>query len=353
MTEIIQIDPIHPQKDPIERAAALLRAGQVVAFPTETVYGLGANALDADAVEKIFLAKDRPAYDPLIVHLKGYEWLPQVVREVHPNVPQLAARFWPGPLTLILPRQPVIPDRVTAGLDTVAVRVPAHPVAQALLAAADLPVAAPSANRFGYTSPTIAAHVLADLGGRIPLILDGGPTQIGVESTVLDLTRPVPTILRPGGITREALESVLGQVELARQPGPEEAAQPSPGLLPRHYAPHAHLVLFRSSFSQALPALRGRVQAALAAGRKIAILLQEEDLPALLDLRQKVELRVLSRRDDLLTFSQNLYAALRDLDQIGADEVFVCTLPDTGLGLAINNRLTKAAAEVISLPHTI
>lgn len=350
MTELLPIDPHAPQESAIQKAAGLLRGGQVVAFPTETVYGLGANAFDAAAVEKIFQAKERPAYDPLIVHLSGYDWLPRVAR-LRPStaaiVSRLSKRFWPGPLTLVLPRHPAISNRVTAGLETVAVRVPSHPVALALLAAAAFPIAAPSANRFGYTSPTTAAHVLADLGGRIPLILDGGPTPIGVESTVLDLTQSTPTILRPGGVTREALQAVLGRVALAQSPKPDDAAPPSPGLLPRHYAPRAHLVLFQGGFAQAAEALRKRAQTSLAAGRKIALLLQEEDLPAMLHLRKQAALRVLSRRGDPLTFSRNLYAALRDLDQIGIEEILVCTLPEEGLGLAVNNRLTKAAAEVI------
>ena len=189
-TRVLPVDPQQPEPEVIAQAAQLIRAGEVVAFPTETVYGLGADAWRAEAVQRIFAAKERPAYDPLIVHLADATWLPQAVKHAPPVARELAARFWPGPLTLVLPRGERIPDIVTAGGETVAVRVPAHPVALALLHAAEAPIAAPSANRFGHVSPTRAEHVLADLDGRIPLILDGGPTPVGVESTVLSLATP-------------------------------------------------------------------------------------------------------------------------------------------------------------------
>ncbi len=349
MTRVLPVDPHHPQPDRIAQAAALLQAGELVAFPTETVYGLGANALDATAVSKIFAAKERPAYDPLIVHLHEADALPRVVRAVPALAWRLAERFWPGPLTLILPRAAAVPTAVTAGLETVAVRVPAHPVALALLRAAALPVAAPSANRFGYTSPTTAAHVLADLEGRIPLVLDGGPTQIGVESTVLDLTADQPTILRPGGVTREALEAVLGPVRLARQPAAEETAVPSPGLLPRHYAPHAHLVLFAGPPLAVRNAMQRRLEAALRAGQRVGLLLTEADRPLFAPWAGRARLEILGPAEDPAAFGQALYAALRRLDAAETEIVLAHTLPPRGLGLAINNRLHKAAAEVVRL----
>ena len=222
-TEVLKIDPTCLAEPLIAQAAEVLRAGGLVAFPTETVYGLGANALDADAVKGIFAAQERPAYDPLIVHLAEAAELPQVTVGIPPAAWTLAANFWPGPLTLVLPRRTEVPPEVTAGGGTVAVRVPLHPVAQALIRAAGVPVAAPSANRFGHLSPTCAEDVLADLEGRIDLVLDGGPTSVGVESTVLSLVTSVPTILRPGGVSREALENVLGSVELF--PGPASSGQ--------------------------------------------------------------------------------------------------------------------------------
>ncbi|MCX6068769.1 MAG: L-threonylcarbamoyladenylate synthase, partial [Chloroflexi bacterium] len=239
MTKLLTAD-----SNTIAEAAQIIRAGGLVAFPTETVYGLGANALDLNAVGKIFTAKGRPAADPLIVHLSGLDQITRLVRSVSPAAQTLAETFWPGPLTLILPKLPEVPDLVTSDLDTVAVRVPDHPVALALIQAAGLPIAAPSANRFGHTSPTTAQHVFHDLDGRIDLILDGGATSIGVESTVLDVSSNPPRILRPGGVTREMLESVIGPVTVLGQRKKPEKGLPSPGLLEKHYAPRAEMLLF-------------------------------------------------------------------------------------------------------------
>ncbi|HSD28827.1 MAG TPA: L-threonylcarbamoyladenylate synthase, partial [Vicinamibacteria bacterium] len=202
-----------PADDPlaIAEAAAILRRGGLVAFPTETVYGLGADAFNVDAVARIFAAKARPRFDPLIVHLAGAEVLPRVVRSAPVAASALAARFWPGPLTLILPKADAVPDLVTAGLDTVGVRVPDHPAARALIEAAGAPIAAPSANPFGYVSPTTAVHVAEQLGDRVDAVLDGGPCRVGVESTILSLTSETPVVLRPGGVTREELERALGR----------------------------------------------------------------------------------------------------------------------------------------------
>src|SRR5438105_12731938 len=216
-TEIIRINPIHPELPLIEHAAALLRADELVVFPTETVYGLGANALQPEAVERIFAAKGRPFSDPLIVHIAEQNTLETLVTHLPPQALQLAQVFWPGPLTLILPASSRVPKLVTAGLSTVAVRVPRHPVALTLIRAAGFPIAAPSANRFMHVSPTTAQHALADLNGRVPLILDGGPCEVGVESTVLNLCSAVPTILRPGGVSLEALRAVLPEVQLPQQ----------------------------------------------------------------------------------------------------------------------------------------
>src|SRR5512133_768452 len=244
MTKLLETPADYPNPNAIAEAAETIRNGGLVAFPTETVYGLGANALDVDAVGRIFTAKGRPAADPLIVHLSGLDQITRVVRSVSPEAQKLAETFWPGPLTLILPKRPAVPDLVTSELDTVAVRVPNHPVALALIQAAGVPIAAPSANRFGHTSPTTAKHVLHDLDGRIDIILDGGSASIGVESTVLDLSTTPPRILRPGGVTREMLESVIGPVTVLGQRKKPELGLPSPGLLEKHYAPHAEMILF-------------------------------------------------------------------------------------------------------------
>src|SRR5947209_5623155 len=212
-TEVVKVNPIHPDESVIEHAAGLLKAGQIVVFPTETVYGLGGDAFQPAVLERIFAAKGRPFSDPLIVHIADESALELLTATVPEQAERLAQKFWPGPLTLILPRGPRVPRMVTAGLETVAIRMPRHPVALALIRALASPIAAPSANRFMHVSPTTAQHALADLAGRVPVILDGGPCQVGVESTVLDLCSEQPTILRPGGVSLEALRSVLPDVQ--------------------------------------------------------------------------------------------------------------------------------------------
>ncbi|MDQ2807830.1 MAG: L-threonylcarbamoyladenylate synthase, partial [Chloroflexota bacterium] len=243
-TAIWAVDPQHPDAALLAQAGALLRAGELVAFPTETVYGLGANALDPGAVARIFAAKERPAADPLIVHIADLSGLAEVAADWSDLVAPLAAAFWPGPLTLVLPRGPAVPLAVTAGGATVAVRMPAHPIALGLIRAAGVPIAAPSANRFTRPSPTRAADVAADLDGRLPLILDGGPTQHGVESTVLDLTCSPPRLLRPGAIPLEQLRALLPNVATTAPAAPNGEIARSPGTLLKHYAPQAELWLF-------------------------------------------------------------------------------------------------------------
>ncbi|MFN4218128.1 MAG: L-threonylcarbamoyladenylate synthase [Candidatus Bipolaricaulia bacterium] len=236
-TEILSAD-----EAALEQAAQIIRSGGLVAFPTETVYGLGADALNENAVRKIFIAKDRPPDDPVIVHIAHVHQLALLARHIPQKVWDLTGRFWPGPLTLVLPKTERVPAVTTGGLGTIAVRAPAHPVAKRLIELSGCPIAAPSANRFGRPSPTTAQHVLEDLDGRIDLILDGGPTPIGVESTVLDLTQDPPMILRPGGVTLEALQEILGEVRLLSSSA-SEAAKRSPGTRWRHYAPKAKLIL--------------------------------------------------------------------------------------------------------------
>src|SRR5208282_3762580 len=232
-----------PTADPekIDHAAHLLRAGRLVAFPTETVYGLGANALDAAAVARIYAVKRRPLTSPLIVHVASTEMAQSLVADWPEAAERLARVFWPGPLTLVVKKQPAIPDIVTAGLSTVAVRMPAHPIAQALILAARIPLAAPSANRFTELSPTTADHVRHSLGSEVDLILDGGPCQFGIESTVLSLAEAKPILLRPGGIPRIVLEAIIGPIALA--PEIQAGAHPSPGMHPRHYSPRTTLYL--------------------------------------------------------------------------------------------------------------
>ncbi len=340
-TEIISIDRDAPDSGIILRAVECLIRGGLVAFPTETVYGLGANAFDAAAVRKIFLAKGRPFADPLIVHLESMEDLTQVADDIPPAAEALGRRFWPGPLTLILPRKSAVPPEVSAGLDTVAARVPAHPVARALLQAAGFPIAAPSANRFGHTSPTAAAHVRHDLNGRVDLILDGGPTDWGVESTILDPLASPPVLLRPGGVSLAELEEVIGPVRTAR---PEERRNASPGRQARHYAPDARLILCAGTSPEEIAAAvaaaarrpRGRARnIGVLAASEVSARLDPADM-LICDLGPIGDLRGISRR---------LFAGLRDLEAAGAQIILAHRFPSEGLGAALNDRLSRAAEE--------
>ena len=325
-----QLLPATPEN--IALAADIIRHGGLVAFPTETVYGLGANALDAAAVARIFAAKERPAEDPLIVHLGGLDQLPRVARAVSPVAQALAATFWPGPLTLVLPKQPAVPPLVTSGLDTVAARVPDHPVAQALLAAAGVPVAAPSANRFGHTSPTTAQHVWHDLHDRIDIILDGGPTRIGVESTVLDVSTAPPRILRPGGVTAEMLEAVIGPVAVVSGAPTGDQGLPSPGLLEKHYAPQAELIFFQGSAARQALALE--LRAVLASGMTAGVLAWDADA----DTLGQAGAQVYPLGADLNSVARQLYAGLRWLDEQGMEVILCRVFGESGLGLAIRDR---------------
>lgn len=335
-----QLLPATPEN--ILRAAELVKNGGLVAFPTETVYGLGANALNADAVARIFIAKERPAHDPLIVHLSGFDQVSRVARAISPVAERLAKTFWPGPLTLVLPKQPAVPALVTSGLDTVAVRVPDHPVAQALLVAAGVPIAAPSANRFGHTSPTTAQHVWHDLHDRIDAILDGGPTPIGVESTVLDASVSPPRILRPGGVTLEMLESVIGPVAVASREVAGDQGLLSPGLLETHYAPRAELIFCQGS--AAAEALAAELAAALAAGRRVGVLALDAEVDAL----AQAGAVVYPLGADLSSVARRLYAGMRWLDAQGVDVILCRDLGAGGLGLAIRDRLTRAADKLVN-----
>jgi L-threonylcarbamoyladenylate synthase len=328
---------LRPALDPeaLAEAARRLHAGGLVAFPTETVYGLGAHAFDASAATRIFVAKGRPAHDPLIVHVADAEHVVDVAQPLEAHaaawLERLAQRFWPGPLTLVLARQRGLPDVVTAGLDSVAVRVPAHPAAQALLRASGLPIAAPSANPFGYVSPTTAQHVDDQLGAQVDLILDGGACAVGVESTIVTLLEPVPRLLRPGGIPREALEDTLG-LALGWAPGQHAApARPlAPGQLESHYAPATPLRLLEHA-ADILPAPTGRVG-----------LLAFERPPS--DAQAYAAIEVLAPDGRLETAAARLFAALRRLDALQLDGILAEPVPPEGLGLAIQDRLQRAAA---------
>lgn len=348
-TRRLVVDAAHPDAGVIREAASVLVAGGLVAFPTETVYGLGAHALDAVAVTGIFTAKGRPATDPLIVHVGAFTQVASVVRDVPAVAATLAARFWPGPLTLVLPKHPAVPAAVTAGLDSVAVRVPSHPVAQALLQAARVPVAAPSANRFSRPSPTRAAHVLADLDGRIDVVLDGGPTRVGVESTIVDLTVDPPVVRRPGGVPMSVLREVLPRLQLALHVAGETEAQLAPGQLLRHYAPTAALTLFLGDPAHVVASVAARTRAALGSGRRVGLLGPEEDLSALAPevaagaSAGRVVSAAAGSRRDVDRAAHELFEALRRLDAEGVDVIFATAPEGDALGPAIVDRLTRAA----------
>ena len=309
--------------DAVARAAAQLRAGGVVAFPTETVYGLGADATNDAAVARIFSIKNRPSFDPLIVHLAEPAALSTVVAACPDAARRLVARFWPGPLTVVLPKAERIPDIVTAGMPSVAVRVPAHDVARALIAAADRPIAAPSANPFGYVSPTTAAHVAAQLGDAVPTILDGGECRVGVESTIVSFLADVPVLLRPGAITLEMLEAELGPVRV----GVDTPLPTAPGQLPRHYAPHTPLEIIDDV---------GAIAPAARAGSALLTCAPVAETAGL------AHVEVLSPSGDLEVAAAHLFAALRALDGGGFRRVYAVAIPEVGIGRAIMDRLRRA-----------
>lgn len=340
----IRVDPRDPDPETIRRAAGTLRRGGLVAFPTETVYGLGAAALDPAAVARIFAAKGRPSYNPLIVHVADAGAARALAAEWSPAAERLADAFWPGPLTLVVPRRPGVPDAVTAGLPSVALRVPAHPVAHALLREAGIPVAAPSANRSTQVSPTTAAHVERSLGGRVELILDAGPTPVGIESTVVSLAGEVPTLLRPGTLSLDEVRGVVGEVEVAAASGGGRAARPSPGMLDRHYAPRAEVRLLRH------PADVDFVMVDPEDPTKLLLVQAKSAAPpertAVLSLARFTYPggpRVVLMPADAREYAARLYATLHRLDDDGFQRILVEEPPDTPEWDGVRDRLRRAA----------
>ncbi|HEX8832619.1 MAG TPA: L-threonylcarbamoyladenylate synthase [Abditibacteriaceae bacterium] len=324
--------PIFPLSDPdsatvIERAAALLQRGELVAFPTETVYGLGANALDSAAVQKIFEAKGRPSYNPLIVHVLDSEAARALTRHWPEAATRLTEAFWPGPLSLVLPKADCVPDIVTAGRDSVALRAPAHPVARQLLSASGLALAAPSANRFTEVSPTTAAHVEKALGDRIAMILDGGACDVGIESTVLDLTGEVPVLLRPGTLSQAALETEIGPIQHAARYA-SEASRPSPGMIERHYAPNAEVFLFNRNSCDGF-------QTKLAGAQRPGALIFP---PCPFDFTD-----IISMPETAEGYARELYRALHALDAAGCDLIFIEDVPTDIEWQGVRDRLRRSA----------
>ncbi len=331
------VDPASPDPQIMADAAARLRVGELVAFPTETVYGLGANALDPDAVARIFAAKGRPSYNPVIVHVPHTEAARRVVTQWPDSAARLAAAFWPGPLTLVLPKTADIPDAVSAGLPLIGVRVPAHPIALALLRAARVPVAAPSANKSNQLSPTIAEHVMRGLADIDGIVLDGGSCAVGIESTVVDLSGEHPVLLRPGGLSVAALESVLGSKvhRLAYVPSADEPRR-SPGALDRHYAPRAIVRMVPSGDAVALATT---IDSLRSDGAVIGVLAYSNfDLP----FRDDVVVRMLPSRAE--PYASVLFAALHELDNVGVVAIVVEAVPDLAIWDAVRDRLKRASS---------
>jgi L-threonylcarbamoyladenylate synthase len=338
-TQVIAVNPEQPEQAVIGQAAEILRRGGLVAFPTETVYGLGANALDPEAVQGIFNAKGRPARNPVIVHVQDADSVRSIAQTWPEDADKLADKFWPGPMTLVLPKKANVPATVTGGGPTVAVRVPAHPIAQALLRATEMPIAAPSANRSSQLSPTEAEHVLRDLEGRIQLILDGGPTPRGIESTVIDLSVPTPRLLRPGIIGVEAVEAVLGRrLDRVDRIGSKAVDQivPSPGLHGRHYSPYTPLELADTNECG-----RQRVDELSRGGHRVGWvpIVKRDEAFAL-----SPSVIVMPLFPDPISYQQRFYATLHALDVLRPERIVVTLPPDKPEWLAIRDRLLRAAA---------
>lgn len=325
----------------IQEVANLLRGGKVIAIPTETVYGLGANALDSNAVKKIFEAKGRPSDNPLIVHIATLDQLDELVTNVSDISRKLIDAFWPGPLTLVFHRKEGIPNVVTAGLSSVAVRMPAHPITLNIIKTANIPIAAPSANRSGKPSPTTAEHVLTDLKGLIDGIVDGGATGIGVESTVIDVSEEYPTILRPGGVTIEEIESVIGKVNVDPALINKSDKPKSPGMKYKHYAPQGFATILSGNEKRVVEEINHLAKKAMTEGKKVGILTLEEH-EHLIDSASLI--LSYGTKDNLYPLAEHLYDALRTFDHHEINVILIEGVEERGIGLTIMNRLKKAAS---------
>ena len=344
-TKCIQIDNVKARKEALYEAGELIRRGEVVAFPTETVYGLGANGLDADACAKIYQAKGRPSDNPLILHVANRSMIDQIAARIPEKAEKLIAAFCPGPITLILPRKAIVPDRITGGLATVGVRMPEHDVARALIAAAGVPIAAPSANISGRPSPTTAESVLVDMEGKIPMVLDGGACDFGVESTIVDATGDKAVILRPGAITKEMLEEVLGEGSVIIDPAlvGADSVPKAPGMKYTHYAPKAPLTLIEGMPTRMARAFQREVKRLQSEGHIVGVMASHEVLKELKELLPQELMADYGHQGNLPAIAANIYEALRSFDEKEADILLGEGTTSEGLGLAIMNRLHKAS----------
>lgn len=345
-TLVLTIEGNQQDQDKIQQAAQVLKEGGTVAFPTETVYGLGANGLDPKAVKKIYEAKGRPSDNPLILHIADKEEIKPLVASIPPVAEKLIEAFWPGPLTIIFEKSSIIPKEVTGGLNTVALRMPSHPIAHWLIKETRLPIAAPSANLSGKPSPTKAEHVIQDLTGRVDIIIEGDPSQIGLESTVVDITTPIPTILRPGGITYEDLQNLLGEVNI--DPGilddlGQQYQPKSPGMKYTHYAPAAPMTMIEGPTKAVVEKINALTKEYQLQGKKVGILATVETKD---DYRGDIVLS-LGQRDKPQSIASNLFDLLRQFDKEKVDVILAESISSQGIGFAIINRMTKAAGHRI------
>lgn len=343
-TEMIKLEGLTPEQEAgaYSRAAQVIRDGGLVAFPTETVYGLGANALDAEAAAKIYAAKGRPSDNPLIAHIARAEDLELLTASISPQARLLMKAYWPGPLTMIFKKTDAVPRGTTGGLDTVAVRMPDHPVARRLIQEAGVPIAAPSANISGKPSPTTADSTARDMDGRIEMILDGGPCRIGIESTIVDMTEEIPVILRPGFITFEMLTQLLGEVKVDQALDPKEWKHfhpKAPGQKYRHYAPKAPMTLVEGETKAVVEKIRALALDSERAGKKAGIICTDETR----DAYPRGTVRSIGSRDNLESVAHNLYEILRSFDETGVDVIYSEAFPEDQLGYAVMNRMIKAA----------
>lgn len=342
-TILAKVDLRQPEAmEIIQTAAKILQEGGLVAFPTETVYGLGGNGLDGTACEKIYIAKGRPSDNPLILHISEFEELNPIVREISPAAQKLMDAFWPGPLTMVFPKSDIVPEKATGGLDTVAVRFPNHPVARAIIKAAGLPIAAPSANSSGKPSPTRASHVEFDLNGKIDMIVDGGAAEWGLESTIVDVSGEVPMILRPGAVTKEMMEEVVGTVEIdpAILQKPAADLKPkAPGMKYTHYSPKAEVILVKGETTAVADEINRLAAEDMAHGLKTGVMATEETK----DLYKADIVLSLGSRERPEEIGANLFKYLRKFDFLGAERVYSEVFSEEGEGMAIMNRLNKAA----------
>lgn len=340
-TKVIRIASEYPDESLLEKAAELIRNGELVGFPTETVYGLGADGLNEHAVRKIFQAKGRPQDNPLILHVDSIQMLEQLVMDIPAAARACIDRFWPGPLTILFKRREIVPDVITAGLDTVAIRMPSHPVALGLIRKSGTPIAAPSANTSGKPSPTRAEHVLEDMEGKIPLVIDGGETGVGLESTVLDLTGEKPMILRPGGVSLGQIREILPDTILdpAIQAGHEKLIPRAPGQKYRHYAPKAQMLLVSGENDRVIDEINMLTGEAETEGKKVGIMCSTEN-------KDKYFSHLIADMGSSLdkdTIAHRLFHVIRQLDREGVDIILCEAVGEDDIGLAIMNRLMKAA----------